>query len=100
MQKCFPFTTDKMDPERAEFSGVKPLLLGALNGPDLIHLLGTSETGRGKVEMGAGQAIIVRTDAARERVKALLPVSVSTSFDVCMWLRVYQCMRCIAQVYH
>ena len=70
--KFFPFTIDKLPPERAMISGQAPLFLKDTSEENLMLNLFGTKSERRQAEFGAEQAIIVRNSVTKKRLMAAI----------------------------
>ncbi|KAK3274493.1 hypothetical protein CYMTET_17326 [Cymbomonas tetramitiformis] len=78
MQRFFPNTIDRLEPERGFFDGPKPMLL--LQPISEVGLVLSYSSSSGSIEFGAQQACIVRNRAAAETLRGVVAPNGSRPF--------------------
>ena len=66
----FPASVDALAKDRGHFDGPRPLLLSRSTPDDLAILLVGSDPSHSQIEFGAHQAVLVRSQASKERLPA------------------------------
>ena len=75
----FPASVDQLQKDVGHFDGPKPVLLTDTTQDDLSILLCGSDPAHSQIEFGAHQVVLVRHQAAKERLPAELQVQAPTA---------------------
>ncbi|KAL9962912.1 hypothetical protein ACROYT_G032063 [Oculina patagonica] len=68
LQEYFPESVDKLSKDQGQLVGPKPVLLGSCSESDLAIILRGNQRKTATIEFGAHQAILVKSNEARERL--------------------------------